>query len=186
MHWNYPVRVLDLRLNKPNTWGQIRHDLFIFWSKKAPHVILWLVGTCVKYESELNLDQDVPNQTWMYGILCYEPRVHHMYGVSTVWIVSTVRAAESETYKPWIFGVCQSRIFRRLSQSCVCYFLSMYLYSGIEDVRSSTCETSRPRWVPRARDANVREQIVSPTSSSLGLTCTNISVLEFSPVYIKV
>jgi hypothetical protein len=40
---------------------------------------------------------------------------------------------------------------------------------------------SCPRCVPRARVAKLREQMVSPKSTSLGLTCTSIKVFESSP-----
>ena len=62
MHQNYRVRVLNLRLNKPNTWVRLDINCLFFSQKKHHMSSLWLVGTFVKYDMELNLDQDVPNQ----------------------------------------------------------------------------------------------------------------------------
>jgi hypothetical protein len=44
-----------------------------------------------------------------------------------------------------------------------------------------TLESSRPRCVPRARHAKLREHTVSAMSISLGLTCTSIKVFDRSP-----
>jgi hypothetical protein len=44
-----------------------------------------------------------------------------------------------------------------------------------------TLESSRPRCVPRARHAKLREHTVSAMSISLGLTCTSIKVFDCSP-----